>query len=87
MTTEDGRGTEARHCECGEPLVEDADGRSVTIDARTFPFSRATDYVLCRRCGDQIPVERLHPDPEPATTELHNLAVDPDELKDQSPLT
>lgn len=85
MTEEDRGNAEKRSCECGEPLVEDADGRFVTIGERTFPFSRATDFVLCRRCGDQIPVERLHPDPEPATTELHKLAVDPTELKGQSP--
>lgn len=76
---------EPKLCTCGEPLVEDADGRHVTIGERTFPFSRSTDFVMCERCGDQIPVERLHPEPEPATSELHALAVEPDELGDQSP--
>lgn len=70
---------ERRMCECGEPLVEDADGRLVTIGERSFPFSRSTDYVLCESCGDQIPVERIHPDQEPATRELHALSRHPDD--------
>ncbi|MDX1620384.1 MAG: hypothetical protein R3320_05300 [Nitriliruptorales bacterium] len=63
-------------CECGEPLVEDADGRLVTIGDLTFPFSRSTDYVLCQTCGNQVPADRLHPDREPATQQLHALATE-----------
>lgn len=45
---------------CGETLVDAADGRDITVNGRTFPFSRSTDYILCGNCGEQVPAEVIH---------------------------
>ena len=73
---------ERQLCDCGEPLVEDADGRLVTIGELTFPFSRSTDFVMCENCGQQIPIEQVHPDQEPATRELHALTRSDDQAEE-----
>ena len=38
-------------CECGEPLVDDIDDATVTVDGEPIPFRRTTDWVACPRCG------------------------------------
>lgn len=38
-------------CECGEPIVEAVDRRTVVVDGEAIPFARTTDWVACPNCG------------------------------------
>ena len=46
-------------CECGEPLVDDIDDATVTVDGDPIPFRRTTDWVACPRCGRMRSVRSL----------------------------
>lgn len=74
MTEDDDR---IRCPSCGQPLVDAADGRDITVGGRTFPFSRSTDYILCDSCGEQVPVELIHGQRERWQAEQDELR-DPD---------
>lgn len=63
---------------CGARLGEfHADGRNITVEDRTFPFSRTTDFVRCPGCGVTEHVRALHVEGRPVSEAielLHDLA-------------
>lgn len=37
--------------ECGEPLIDELDVGTLTVEGEEIPFRRTSDYIACANCG------------------------------------
>lgn len=68
--------------ECGEPLIDEIDVRTLTVEGEEIPFRRTSDYLVCSNCGAIRSITSLRAE----AVAKGELLVDDDEGLPQTPL-
>lgn len=47
------------HCQCGEPLIDELDVGTLTVEGEEIPFRRRSDFIACSTCGELRSIRSL----------------------------